>query len=266
MNKLQTSIPQRNDLTLLHEKLISLLSDSKSFEQFSLSPVKYANQFGGLPKQYRDLLSSINLGGLSTFRRIVRGTREVRLRQVFSNLSEKIGSDETWLNLMDEFLDSVVITNGRNDEDLTLFAEFVRAHESSILGDLAILERSIYSVSNGYVDFANFDLEHDVGNGVNLSPWVEVVVTSHSAQILLSPELTRMSEMPSDRLFTLIYRSSSDSDIRLRPITSELGKLLSESRYLPGEILVANERLLSEVRRLWPESCFQNHRGDGDKT
>ncbi len=173
-------------------------------------------------------------------------------------------SEVNWFDLVEKFLDSVAIKNGRDDVDLTLFAMYVRSNECPLFGDLATLERSIYSVSNCYMDFTGIDQKFEIANDLDLLPWVEVVMTTYRAATLLSPEPASTLTRSPDTLYTLIYKSKLDNDVRLRPITPDLGKLLSQSRRLQGELLTANNLIMNEVRHLWAEGCFQASKFGGD--
>lgn len=136
--------PNREALAALQRTLILLLIDNPTYKQFLVSPQSFADSLSDVPQIYKNAIASVDLNGLSMFRKIVRGTRQERLRQIFLLTTEYISKIEVWDDLINGFLSEVLVSNGRDDSDLDQFVEYVRSNRDVLLGDIVSIDKAMY--------------------------------------------------------------------------------------------------------------------------
>ena len=225
-------IDEKEDVRKLHASLIRLLIDSKEFENFQQSPIKYAETLGNVPNSYKQLVSRINLDGLKIFRNIVLGTRQERFRQVFSTLHTAMHNESAWDSLVADFLARVVVKNGRDDTDLFMFETYTRQWQSTVIADLCAFDRAVYTASNSPPVAQEPSPELTIHQQFRINLWVEKLESAYSAKALSCLPVAELESQPKGQYFTLIYLTTFDQSLRLRTLAQDVAQLFKQSPIL----------------------------------
>jgi hypothetical protein len=225
-------IDEKEDVRKLHASLIRLLIDSKEFESFQQSPIKYAEKLGNVPISYKQLVSRINLDGLKIFRNIVQGTRQERFRQVFSTLHTAMHNESAWDSLIADFLARVVVKNGRDDTDLFMFETYTRQWQNTVIADLCAFDRAVYTASNSPPVAQELSLDVTIHKQFRINPWVEKLETTRSAKALSCLPVAELENQPEGNYVTLIYLTTFDQSLRLRALGQDVAQLFKQNTIL----------------------------------
>jgi hypothetical protein len=228
MNIANDIVPTRESLASLQKIMISLLTDRSTYEKFIASPCSLLEDLTDLPQIYKNLITSINQEGLRTFRSIVSGTRQERFRQVFILLFAAINDENRWNEIITLFLDTVPITNGRDDSDLVSFEKFIRLNENPVLGDFAAIDCCSYAASNAppIVDSGFVEDTIDLSTEVLLNTSAKLLKTRWPIQKLLSSGVIDISNAPKGINYNIVYLQSDDINLKIRSIPKSIGLIL----------------------------------------
>ena len=91
---------QRLGLGALHKLMVSLLLDTREYNDLVSNPANFAQRHAPNLHGYASYIGGINMGGLNTFRGIVRGTKYSRYEQIFSELKKKLPAESVNVNLL----------------------------------------------------------------------------------------------------------------------------------------------------------------------
>jgi hypothetical protein len=254
--------PSRADLAALHKALISLLIDKSAYLEFVQSPVEYANRMTRIPQVYRSLISRINCSSLEIFRDIVRGTRRERFCLIFSILAEKLDDIDQFDCLVTGFMDTNIVRNGRNDLDIHLFADYVRAHEEDVLGDLAVLDCLMYCASNAMPPEKCSIPPDDLTDGcLSIHSSVQLLSSSRPVRALMNDSLQALRDAEAGVCFTMIYPADLGGSVKFKPLPADLGRLLAAREKPAGEALSKACPEGFSLDALVAEGCLQFERG-----
>jgi hypothetical protein len=175
----------------VQEILVELLVNPGAYRSFASDPDAFG-RLSGLDAEAREKLRGFRPGEISTFRDIVAGTRALRFVELLPRLRRNLGGD--WRDYITRFFDSVVIRDGRNENDARLFVEFVESLcPDSRIVQCARLELALLLLSNEGAARAN-------GGSIEL-------VLDYELGSLLSEDLENVQPAPRGR-----YRLSRNSE------------------------------------------------------
>jgi hypothetical protein len=216
--------PSKEALAKLQKTLISLLMDKSVYDDFVKSPGRFADGLENVPQIYKNIVASIDPDGLSTFRSIVKGTRQERFRQVFSILNSYVGDGAAWENIISEFLDKITVENGRDDSDLFLFEKFMRLRDNKFLGDLASIDCRTYVASNSPpIDGSQLLQIYDETLEVELHSSAQLLHTFWPIKDLINSNNIINHGDSKGEFYNIIYPNSNDVNLRVRALPAELG-------------------------------------------
>jgi hypothetical protein len=215
-----------------HGVLLTLLADARAYRKFVESPNGFAASIPGLSRELANAIVGLNLAGLKTFRQIVRGTREERLFQIFSGLTERFGTPEAWRAMIERFLDDVVIRNGRTDEDLDQFVEWLRENERECIFDCAALELAVYTVSNQPPVRSTGSSLRSSNRRLKVRYGCRAMRLRWPIDQLLSAEFDEIENQPQETRLVVLYLPEDTDELKI----VEIPELLAQSLDIYGTV------------------------------